>query len=656
MNKSIFHVFGVMSIFLSSSVWSDNPNLLALSLEDLLSVSIVSRLPETIVTSPAVVSSLNASEMATLGLHSLQDIIQFLPGIETNESIAGTPTVQVRGFNDSFNQKILLMIDGSPYWMPASGEIPMFGLPISSIAKVEVIRGPGSETYGSNALVGVINVITKQGAGNTVSASAGDGNYRNVGGRFAKDLFGSTSANLSFEHSQYDGFSAQVENGFLPFDADCSCFPEEASGIITKGHESSSFLISAKNDNLKAKLHWFSSNIYGSADSSIFSPQVTTQYGSLMTLDYDETIGESAVKIFVERNQFYSDIHIKNINELLGLDGDGEIYFDHNGRDNVRWRSGAHISTAWSGNLRSVIGVDHESRSSGDQKYTRFDSNEPLEDFGLVLQEDGEILLINGDSSKELGLYSELDYHYRDWRLIVGGRHTKSDLYGSKFTPRVNVVVSLTENQSIKALYSEGYSSPTFRQTAGVQTNGTEFDNNVIAETIRSTDLAWTWTKAPWHVVVNAYEQELNNGIEVVQGRFTNIDKVSRRGLEADIQWRYKHWLALLAISHVQGGGNNSDPTRVNVSDELIKLGLSKQWKSHSFGSSLRYASERSVVSDYALWNINYEYSFKNWQLFSTIENLSNSKILYPNLRSQTRSNVQGVDGRNIRLGIRLNY
>lgn len=136
--------------------------LLALSLDDLLSlkVKISTNTDKPLGKAPSVVSVITAEDIRATGASNLVEILQSVPGIYVRANLFGfRPHVTFRG---AAGTHTLLMVNGVPVkdlvW--ASG-IFWKGLPTSMIERVEIIRGPGSALFGSDASAGVINVITR---------------------------------------------------------------------------------------------------------------------------------------------------------------------------------------------------------------------------------------------------------------------------------------------------------------------------------------------------------------------------------------------------------------------------------------------------------------------------------------------------------------
>ncbi|MCK4752522.1 MAG: TonB-dependent receptor [Planctomycetes bacterium] len=143
---------------------NDQKSLLDMSIEDLMDVQVVtaSRKPQSINASPADISVITEKEILDSGAQTLAKLLKRLPGVYVPTQGHGEESIYIRGIGERYNDKTLLMIDGYPfrdvyyYTFPLNGTIPL-----ANIKRIEVVKGPGSSLYGSNAFAGVINIITK---------------------------------------------------------------------------------------------------------------------------------------------------------------------------------------------------------------------------------------------------------------------------------------------------------------------------------------------------------------------------------------------------------------------------------------------------------------------------------------------------------------
>lgn len=150
-----------------------------LSLKQLgqIQVTTASKEPEEVWNTPAAVYVLTAAEIRRSGSTSVPDALRLVPGVEVARINASQWAIGVRGFNGQFSQNVLVLIDGRSVYTPVFGGVfwDVQNVPLDSIERIEVVRGPGATVWGANAANGVINIITK-------NAHATQGAYASIGG------------------------------------------------------------------------------------------------------------------------------------------------------------------------------------------------------------------------------------------------------------------------------------------------------------------------------------------------------------------------------------------------------------------------------------------------------------------------------------------
>jgi len=126
-------------------------------------VTVASRYAQTTREAPAIVTVITAEQIRARGYRTLAELLRGLPGITVTRSKEGRTLAWFRGAIAPDNSKFLLLVDGVPWydgvyqhaWIDAY-------LPLSIVKQVEVIKGPGSAIYGTNAFAGVVHVVTWQ--------------------------------------------------------------------------------------------------------------------------------------------------------------------------------------------------------------------------------------------------------------------------------------------------------------------------------------------------------------------------------------------------------------------------------------------------------------------------------------------------------------
>ena len=161
---------------------SDTDKLKSSSLEDLtqmqVSVRSFARRSEDMEKTPAAVYVITSEQIEQSAAISIPDLLRMVPGVQVAQINAYTWAVTARGFNNQFADRLLVLVDGRTIYSEIFYGVNWdeIDLPLSTIDRIEVVRGPGAAVWGTNAVNGVINIITKParhtfGATITVRAS-----------------------------------------------------------------------------------------------------------------------------------------------------------------------------------------------------------------------------------------------------------------------------------------------------------------------------------------------------------------------------------------------------------------------------------------------------------------------------------------------------
>ena len=135
--------------------------LLSFGEEEFLSIATGQK--QLIAKAPAVASVITAEDIKALGANTLEEVLATVPGVHVSlSSTYLAPIYSIRGIHTDKNPQVLMLVNGVPITQLHFGDRGgRSSFPVRDIARVEVIRGPGSAVYGADALAGVINVITK---------------------------------------------------------------------------------------------------------------------------------------------------------------------------------------------------------------------------------------------------------------------------------------------------------------------------------------------------------------------------------------------------------------------------------------------------------------------------------------------------------------
>ncbi len=109
----------------------------------------------------AITNDITAEEIKAVNARTVAEVLQYVPGIAVTTGIKNQPYISLHGLSSS---KVLILIDGIPYYETNYGKLDLNKIPASVVSKIEVIKGAASVLYGANTEGGVVNIITRQGA------------------------------------------------------------------------------------------------------------------------------------------------------------------------------------------------------------------------------------------------------------------------------------------------------------------------------------------------------------------------------------------------------------------------------------------------------------------------------------------------------------
>ena len=137
-----------------------------MNIEDLMNVEVtsVSRQRQPLSKTAAADYVITPDDIQRSGATNIPDLLRMVPGMDVAQINSNSWAISARGLNGLFSNELLVMVDGRTVYLPSFGGVywDALDLPLEDIARIEVIRGPGGTIWGTNAVNGVVNIITKK--------------------------------------------------------------------------------------------------------------------------------------------------------------------------------------------------------------------------------------------------------------------------------------------------------------------------------------------------------------------------------------------------------------------------------------------------------------------------------------------------------------
>ncbi|MDD5712093.1 MAG: TonB-dependent receptor [Smithellaceae bacterium] len=159
-----------------------------MSIEELMNikVTLASKKPEKYFDTPAAVYVITNEDIRRSGVTNIPDALRMAPGVEVARIDSTKWSVTIRGLGSELNRRVLVLMDGRSVYNPGIAGVywdDAVDYPLEDIDRIEIVRGPGGSVWGTNAINGIINIITK-------NAKDTQGGQVNVGGGTQERAFG----------------------------------------------------------------------------------------------------------------------------------------------------------------------------------------------------------------------------------------------------------------------------------------------------------------------------------------------------------------------------------------------------------------------------------------------------------------------------------
>ena len=449
----------------------------------------------------------------------LPTVMQQVPGLfVTSRSMMGygistgaAGGINLRGISGGAGQ-LLVLIDGHPQYQG------IYGHPISDsyqtlmAERIEVLRGPASVLYGSNAMGGVMNIVTRQVRedGSRTGINLGAGSYGTIQAEASNQLrSGKFSSTISAQYGRTDNHRPRM--GF-----------EQYSGYLKLGYDFNEHW----NAYIDANVTHFNASYPGAESSPLYDADQWITRGvvsAALENHYGKTSGALSV---------YSNFGRHKIDDgTADLSKPTQRYFrSKDALTGISWYQSFQL---FEGN-RLTTGIDYH-HIYGNAYYTS--------------KETGEVLdTPNKQSGKsyrnEIAGYVDFRQDLLQWLTIDAGvRIDHHSITGTEWIPQAGIVVRPMETGQIKAMASKGFRNPTMREMYLYPPSNTELE----PERLWNYELSWRHRLNAFNYGLNLYYIKGDNMIQTIpvggKPRNVNTGEIENYGAELEAQYRMNsHW------------------------------------------------------------------------------------------------------------------
>lgn len=574
-----------LSLTLGNAAYAAD-DLFALSLEQLLQVQvdIASSREETIFNSVSTVSVVNREQIDRYGYRSIREAISTVAGVDVLRTYLKQSIPTSRGvLQDHYANKLLVMINKVPTSHGATGETILERINIHDVERIEVLKGPASVIYGTNAYSGAINIVLKNTEKEQGQAYAGIGSS-------GQSTLGLSKTWVSESGDAGLFISANTENSH---DSSVNFIDEDGVAIDVDDYNDS------ENINIQGryKSHELSINVYRGEEGYFgVIPKASFGVGN-----------QHKVEGYLLAYQFSHQINDRSSLEFLAnYDWNGRVFSrdadnDEQGEiEATYFNSSAIFNSQLFDNYSLELGVNYDFREIDVFQFVLSD--------GSRIDYDGNL---TGKDVSETSFFAQLGYESDKIKGLLGARVVDHELFGENISVRGTMVYSVSDSSTLKFIAGQSYRSPSLFELFIVGRNNVIIGNPELKpEESNSFEVSYLKSLGDLFLQGNVYYADYKNkiqrgienatlpdgsGITLTDATvYTNGRDFSAYGLELEARYRYKQFDSFLNFNLIDGNSEDKEPDSDHynfkyVPDYTLSAGLSKTINNFLVSSSINY-------------------------------------------------------------------
>lgn len=643
---------------------------LALVYGDKSTISIATGNQQSLRRAPAVATVITAEDIAAIGATDLDQVLETVPGMHVARSpLSYEPLYVVRGIYSASNPQILMLKNGVPMTTMFTGSrgAAWAGYPVEHIARIEIIRGPGSALYGADAYSGVINIITKTAAdtpGTQVGVRAGSFKTRDAWIQHGGQL-GAVDVAAYLRVGSTDGIKEIVtEDAQTARDARFGTQASLAPGPVNTGYDAVDGNLDFAYDKWRLRAGYKLRDDIGTGAGiaaaldpvgKVKSERITTD---LSWTDPHLTKGWSAgltASFLQYKQRIPTDLRLFPPGALLptGLFPDGMIGHPDTSERQLRFSAFAIYSGFAGHNLR--FGAGHDDLNLYETVTIK---NYVFNPLGIPVPA-GPVADYSVIQPFMLPQRRKVDYLYiqdewnlaKDWTVTAGVRHDRYSDFGGTTNPRLAIVWDASFDLTAKLLYGRAFRAPSFNEQYGINNPVNRGNPSLRPETINTLELAFAWqANQDMQVNFNLFKYGMRDIISAIPNpapapgtTYNNAGSQDGSGAEMELVWdasrnlrisgNYSYQRSTDRVTGQDAGYAPHHHVYARADWRIAPGWMLSPQVNHVAGRKRTAGDNRPQVSDYTTFDLvlrTANRGKRQWDFSASIRNLFNADVREP--------------------------
>jgi len=529
-----------------------------MTLEELMAtkITVASVTPETISQAPSSVTVFTRNEIQSMGINSVEELLNYVPGFYAGRRVESAHgySVSSRGRGaSSISHDILFLLNGQRLNTEWSGGALFYNryITTANVKQVEVIRGPGSALYGSNAFSGVINIITDDDL-NEVAVSVGNLEqkeaYINLSKKFEK---WSTSV---FLRAYKDG--GDTYTNLIDVSVDSTKDPWQGVDFAAEAHNNK-LSVSLRHTSRDLEQFYLFGRFLNNDINEFSHKQNSIALSYKLYDDTDYKLSFYADYMHSERETLLEMINERGIQSLpSGVVTMGAEAFI-GGPVAKESDSSVKLDNEWQINKSHRLFSGFQYRRANIDK-VRNKSNYDFDDFINVFilagpPPVGEFTFLDEVTENSAFGYEGIRHinslYLQDKWLIssqldatIGVRYDDYSDFGDTFNTRAALVYTQSKYNTFKVIYGEAFRAPSIREKTITSNPVLVGDEYISPEEITTTELNWMYTSDHYFSSMTFFHSKIDNVIVLrplaggdPRNTFINQGMLSTSGVEIEL-------------------------------------------------------------------------------------------------------------------------
>lgn len=493
---------------------------------------------------------IDAKKIASMGAQNVRDVLLNEMNVTIAQDNVLGSSVSIQGVS---GQNVKILVDGVPVIGRQNGNVDLAQLNVYNVERIELVEGPMSVTYGTDALAGTINIITKSSLKSNVEV--GFNTYTETIGKY------NANANVGFKKQKHSVLLSGARNFFDGWDE------KEGLGFLIFNPELA---------DARRSLQWDAKEEYNTTMQYAYK---TNKHSFRFKSDYfyDIITNRGAPQGFYGYKAF--DDYYKTSRFNNAVFANGKIFKNKNYSFIAAYNNYIRVKNTFEKDLTTLQDILVSSADQDTSAYSLFNSRATIGningrfrmnyEFGydINIEKGSGQRIVNGEQQiADLAMYSSAEYKVLDSLILrVGLRYAYNTAFNAPLIPSINIKYTVHKNLTLRGSYARGFRAPSVKELyfefkdsnhdiVGNENLKPESSDNFNVAAVYIYSISKIIHKFEFSAFRNSIRDMINLAqpdTNILRFTYVNIDRFKTQGVQLNWTATYKSLNVALGASYI---------------------------------------------------------------------------------------------------------